>query len=126
MIAYAQPEQKTVFLVTLITEFWHVLIDDTVLFSPLTKNDINAIVVKNLAELEERLSERHIQLELTPEAIEWIADNAYDSHYGARPLRRFITNHIENPLAREIIKGSIDENSKVKIKLENDNLVFNH
>lgn len=101
-------------------------IDDTVLFSPLTKKDIRTIVAKNIAELEERLAQRHIQLELTSEAVEWIADNAYDSQYGARPLRRFITNHIENPLAREIIKGTIDEDSSVKIKLENNHLVFAH
>lgn len=101
-------------------------IDDTVLFSPLTKKDIRTIVAKNIAELEERLAQRHIQLELTSEAVEWIADNAYDSQYGARPLRRFITNHIENPLAREIIKGTIDEDSSVKIKLENNHFVFAH
>ena len=99
-------------------------IDDTVLFSPLNKEDIHLIVDKIILELQERLANRQIKLSISEEVKEWITINAYDFQYGARPLRRFITNRIENLLAKEIIKGSIQENQHVLINLVDGKINF--
>lgn len=99
-------------------------IDDTVLFSPLNRADIHLIVRKLLRELEERLSDRHIHFYATEEVVDWIAENAYDPQYGARPLRRFITNEIENKLAREMISGAVRDQQNVEAAMKNGQVVF--
>jgi ATP-dependent Clp protease ATP-binding subunit ClpB len=68
-------------------------------------------------ELSNRLADKQIQLSVSDEVAAWIAENAYDPIYGARPLRRFISAEIENPLARAIIKGDIHENQAVTVTL---------
>ncbi|MDE1548048.1 ATP-dependent chaperone ClpB [Jeotgalibaca caeni] len=99
-------------------------IDDTILFSPISQSHVRHIVRKMVGELQQRLEEQQLELILTDEAATWIAEEAYDPSYGARPLRRFITRHIENPLAREIIKGNVTANEKVEIKVVNDAIQF--
>ena len=99
-------------------------IDDTILFTPLSKNDIHLIIRKLLSDLQQRLMEREIHFEASKSLIDWIAENAYDPQYGARPLKRFITNEIENKLAREIIAGTIHEKQVVEADRENGNVVF--
>ncbi|APZ48936.1 ATP-dependent chaperone ClpB [Jeotgalibaca sp. PTS2502] len=99
-------------------------IDDTVLFSPLTPNDIHLIVNKIMGDLQNRLADKQITLHVTEELSQWIAENAYDPHYGARPLRRFITNHIENALAKEIIKGNVSEHQTVSLTVENGQVII--
>lgn len=99
-------------------------VDDTILFTPLAKGDITAIVRKMIQEVAMRLEERQIQFAVTEEVVQWIADSAYDPVYGARPLRRFITNEIENPLAREIIRGTVHENEQVVASLEGGKVAF--
>ncbi|MDK2779767.1 MAG: ATP-dependent Clp protease ATP-binding subunit ClpB [Trichococcus sp.] len=99
-------------------------IDDTILFTPLSKEDIKKIIVKMVNELSSRLVDKQIQLSVSDEVAAWIADNAYDPIYGARPLRRFISAEIENPLARAIIKGDIHENQAVTVALVGDHVGF--
>lgn len=99
-------------------------IDDTILFTPLAKKDIAAIVRKMLAEVSARLEEHQIQFQSAEDVIAWIGETAYDPVYGARPLRRFITNEIETPLAKEIIRGSISENMRVEARLDGNHVVF--
>ena len=99
-------------------------IDDTILFSPLTPNDIHLIVNKIMGDLQNRLADKQITLHATEELSQWIAENAYDPHYGARPLRRFITNHIENELAKEIIKGNVSEHQTVSLTVENGQVII--
>jgi len=99
-------------------------VDDTVLFSPLTKENVKQIIVKMVKELSKRLGDKQIRFSVSDAVAEWIADNAYDPIYGARPLRRFISKEIENPLARAIIKGDIHENQAVTAGLKDDKLTF--
>lgn len=99
-------------------------VDDTVLFSPLTRANVKQIIVKMVKELSKRLEDKQIRFSVSDAVAEWIADNAYDPIYGARPLRRFISKEIENPLARAIIKGDIHENQAVTAGLKDDKLTF--
>lgn len=99
-------------------------IDDVVLFSPLTLNDMTRIVFKMINQLSARLSTQQIDLKITEEAANWLANNGYDPLYGARPLQRFITKELENPLAKAIIAGKVMPESVVVVELESDHLVF--
>ncbi|AIM17415.1 MULTISPECIES: ATP-dependent chaperone ClpB [Neobacillus] len=90
-------------------------IDETILFKPLTLEDIKNIVVKLTKELENRLKQQQIELSISEEAKEFIAVNGYDPVYGARPLKRYLQRNIETKLARDIISGRIHEGTKVEI-----------
>jgi ATP-dependent Clp protease ATP-binding subunit ClpB len=99
-------------------------IDDTILFTPLSLSDVTGIVDKIIAQLSQRLEVQDILLTITEEAKRWIAENAYEPAYGARPLRRFITREVETPLAKEIVAGRVLPKTQVTIELLNDQLVF--
>ncbi|AQY51863.1 hypothetical protein PWEIH_03206 [Listeria weihenstephanensis FSL R9-0317] len=93
-------------------------VDDIILFKPLTLENIKGIVEKVVAELEARLAGQEMKITMTDEAKEFIAEEAYDPVYGARPLKRYITRQIETPLAREIVAGNILPHSEVAITLK--------
>ena len=100
-------------------------IDDIIMFTPLTLQAIEEIVDKFVLQLSKRLASQEITLEITAEAKRWLANNGYDPAYGARPLQRYITNHVETPLAKEIIAGKILPHSLVTISLgQHDQLIF--
>lgn len=99
-------------------------IDDTILFKPLTRNNMSKIVVKMLRQLRQRLDYQSISLDISDEAVAWLAENGYDPIYGARPLMRFITREIETPLAKLIIKGEVLPDSVVQVDLQGDQLTF--
>lgn len=99
-------------------------IDDTILFTPLSLEDVKGIVEKIVQHLSHRLEEQEIQLDITEDAKSWIAEKAYEPQYGARPLKRFITREVETPLAKEIIAGRVMPKNKVSIELLDDQLVF--
>lgn len=99
-------------------------IDDTILFTPLSLEDVKGIVEKIIQHLSHRLEEQEIQLDITEDAKSWIAEKAYEPQYGARPLKRFITREVETPLAKEIIAGRVLPKTKVSIELFDDQLAF--
>ena len=99
-------------------------VDDIIMFNPLNMNDVQKIVVKMLNNLSARLSDQEITLTISDEAKQWVAEAGYDPAYGARPLRRFITTHIETPLAKEIVAGKILPHSTVTIGLADGKLTF--
>ncbi|MFB1436019.1 ATP-dependent chaperone ClpB [Latilactobacillus sakei] len=99
-------------------------IDDTIMFTPLILQDVEQIVVKMLADLSHRLADQEITLTISEDAKLWVAKEGYDPAFGARPLRRYITNRIETPLAKEIIAGNVLPNTTVEIGLKDDQLVF--
>ena len=88
-------------------------VDDTVLFKPLTVEEITLIVDLLLADLNTRLADRRITIELTERARLWVGERGYDPVYGARPLKRFLQKRVENRLARALIGGEILEGSTV-------------
>ncbi len=95
-------------------------VDETVLFSPLLENQVVKIVDVLLGRLRKRLAERKIELELSDEAKRFIAHEAYDPAYGARPLKRYLQNELETRLARGIIGGQIPDGCKVVVKKVED------
>ncbi|KRK38890.1 ATP-dependent chaperone ClpB [Levilactobacillus parabrevis] len=101
-------------------------IDDTIMFTPLTLADVQQIVVKLVGHLADRLHEQQLDLTITPAAQAWIAQKGYLPAYGARPLQRFITTHVETPLARQLIAGDIPVNSLITIDVVDDQLAFTH
>ncbi len=94
-------------------------IDETILFKPLSLDEIKNIVVKMMRELQNRLKHQQIDIDISEDAKEFIAVNGFDPIYGARPLKRFIQRNIETKIAREIIAGRVHDQSKVEININN-------
>jgi ATP-dependent Clp protease ATP-binding subunit ClpB len=99
-------------------------VDEIVLFKPLTLPEIKRIIELQLKLLRARLSDRHLELELTEAAKDYIAQEGYDPVYGARPLKRFLQRHLESALSRQILAGSIPEGSRVKVDFKKGQLTF--
>lgn len=93
-------------------------LDETILFKPLTKDNIGGIVNLIVADLNRRLSQRDLTIELTPEAQQFIVDNAYDPAYGARPLKRYIQKHVETLAARLILEDKVDQGDAILLTVE--------
>ncbi len=100
-------------------------IDEIIVFRNLTKDQIARIVEIQIERLGKRTKERGITITLSDQAKQFLAEKGYDPVYGARPLKRTIQKYIENPLAMEILKGTIPENSVVQVDVANGNIVFN-
>ncbi|MBO7224259.1 MAG: ATP-dependent chaperone ClpB [Kiritimatiellae bacterium] len=98
-------------------------LDEQVIFTPLGRDEIGKIVKLLLGDLQKRLSEREIELEVAPAAIEAIITGGYDPIYGARPLKRYIQKVIETPLARKLLSGDIIK--KITVDYRNDEFTFN-
>jgi ATP-dependent Clp protease ATP-binding subunit ClpB len=88
-------------------------IDDIIVFHPLTREDIARIVDIQLAGLQRVLSQKRLALDLTQAAKEFLARLGFDPVYGARPLKRAIQQHVQNPLAMELLKGAVQEGESV-------------
>jgi ATP-dependent Clp protease ATP-binding subunit ClpB len=99
-------------------------VDETILFKPLTLDEITLIVDLLLADLNKRLAERRVTVTLDKKAKEWAAEKGYDPVFGARPLKRFLQRQIETKLARALIAGTIAEGSEVKFAVKGDELVM--
>ncbi len=92
-------------------------IDDTLLFKPLTLEEIEQIVGLLLADLQKRLDDRDIKLIVSDRAIEWIAEKGFDPVYGARPLRRFLQKRLETLLAKNLIAGEFTDGDEIEVDL---------
>ena len=97
-------------------------LDETVLFKPLTRENITAIVALITADLNRRLEDRDLELEINQEALAFIVENAYDPVYGARPLKRYIQKHVETLVARMILEDGAAPGDTVLISLEQGEL----
>lgn len=89
--------------------------DDIVLFKPLSINDMSMIVDKILTQLNIRLMDQRISIEVSDDAKKWLGEEVYEPQFGARPLKRFVQRQIETPLARMMIKESMPEGTVVKV-----------
>jgi ATP-dependent Clp protease ATP-binding subunit ClpB len=94
-------------------------IDETILFKPLTLEEIGSIVDLLLVDLNKRLADRRVTVALDKKAREWAAEKGYDPVFGARPLRRYLQRQIETRLARGLIGGEIAEGSTVTFSVKN-------
>ncbi|MBA4248577.1 MAG: ATP-dependent chaperone ClpB [Microbacterium sp.] len=95
-------------------------LDDIVVFSPLSTDDLGQIVSLQVDRLERRLAERRLQLAVTPDARTWLAERGYDPVYGARPLRRLMQHEIDDSLARAILSGTITDGDVVRVDVAPD------
>ncbi|MDY5739671.1 MAG: ATP-dependent chaperone ClpB, partial [Anaerovoracaceae bacterium] len=99
-------------------------IDDIVVFTPLTKNQIKAIIDLSLSGLRNRLEKRDMKLVIDESGKNFIADNAYDPHYGARPIKRYIQKNIETEIAKLIIGGKVYDGKTIVVKADNNQLLY--
>lgn len=97
-------------------------LDETILFKPLTKSDIRSIINLLLKDLNERLSDRELHLEITEEAKDYITDHGYDPVYGARPLKRYVQKYVETLAAKIILQGDVSTGDTIVITVEGDSL----
>ena len=99
-------------------------LDEQIIFDRLNRADMAGIVEIQLRKLEARLASRKVTLELDAEAKAWLADEGYDPVFGARPLKRVIQNHLQNPLAEMILAGDVMDGSAVKVSVGPEGLLI--
>ena len=93
-------------------------LDEVIMFRPLTKENISGIVELLLGDLNRRLADRQLSISLTDEAKQYVIENGYDPVYGARPLKRYLQQHVETLAARIILSGDVREGSVILIELK--------
>jgi len=96
-------------------------LDDIIVFHELTVEQLRKIVDLMIKDLEGRLAERKIGLELSEKAKSWLSKEGYDPVYGARPLRRVIERYVENPLSSKVLRGELKEGDTVKVDIDKEN-----
>ena len=97
-------------------------LDEMILFKPLTKQDIGGIIHLIIADLNERLSDRELRIELTDEAAGFIVENGYDPVYGARPLKRYIQKYVETLAAKLILRDEVAGGDTILITVKDEEL----
>ncbi len=97
-------------------------LDETIMFRPLTKSNIGAIVELLIADVNKRLEDRELQIELTDAAKQFVIEGGYDPMYGARPLKRYLQKHVETLAARLILSGDVSSGDTILIDVENGTL----
>ncbi len=99
-------------------------LDATIVFHSLTKTHIREIVTNEMKQVVKQLGTKGVALELTDAALDWIGEKGYDPVFGARPLRRVIQNEIEDPLSEALLEERFKEGDKVKVDVQNDEIVL--
>ena len=97
-------------------------IDDTIIFHSLRRDELRQIVALQVERLRQRLNERKLELNISEEATDWLANAGYDPVYGARPLKRAIQRELETPIAKAILAGAYEEGSSVQIEVKEERL----
>jgi ATP-dependent Clp protease ATP-binding subunit ClpC len=99
-------------------------IDEIIMFSPLSLEQMEEIVVLQMKEVQDRLNEHNITVQLTDAARKWLARQGYDPAFGARPLRRAIQKFVESPLSVELLGGKFKDGATVQVDVENEKISF--
>jgi ATP-dependent Clp protease ATP-binding subunit ClpC len=99
-------------------------LDEIIVFHELTEEQLRSVVDLLIKDLQSRLAERKLGIELTEKAKSWLAKEGYDPVYGARPLRRVIERHVENPLSSKVLRGELKEGATVRVDLGEEGLTF--
>ncbi|MGZ6020778.1 MAG: ATP-dependent Clp protease ATP-binding subunit ClpA, partial [Phenylobacterium sp.] len=99
-------------------------LDAVVAFKALTPEIIKQVVLKFVMQLEAQLADRHVTIETSDDAADWLAKNGFDELYGARPLARVIQENIKKPLADEILFGKLVKGGHVRVVLRDGKLAF--
>jgi len=98
--------------------------DDIIVYKPLSVEEVAQVVNLMISELASRLKKQDVYLTIDPTVFPWIAKVAYDPTYGARPLRRYIADHLEEKIAEQLLSGGIKRGSQIKVRIENNQLVM--
>jgi ATP-dependent Clp protease ATP-binding subunit ClpB len=101
-------------------------IDETVMFLPLTRDDIHAVTELQLKGLRRKLAARELNMEFTPAATDWLAAAGYSPEYGARPVKRVIDEYVVNALSMELLAGRIDKGQTIRVDATSDAIVFSN
>lgn len=96
-------------------------IDDVMMFTPLSRENVKEIVTIQFKAIKTNLAEQGVELNITDEALDWLAQLGYDPQFGARPLKRVLQKRILNELSKEILAGNIKHDSSILIKLSEQN-----
>ena len=99
-------------------------IDELIMFTPLTENEIESIVTLQLNGLKKQLETSGIKLKVTSEALSFIAREGYDPQFGARPVKRVIQRYILNELSKQLIAGTVENKRPIVVTMRDDQLVF--
>ena len=99
-------------------------IDEIIMFTPLSRDEIGDIVKLQFAQLQKTLEEIGIHMDASEEALDWLAQLGYDPQYGARPLKRVIQKKILNELSKQILAGKVDKDSRIKLDMFDNQFVF--
>ena len=99
-------------------------VDDTIVFHPLTRQDLEQIIHFELKEVQDRLKEKKMELVLSDEVLKFLIDQGYDPVFGARPLKRTIQRFVENVLAEEILGGKFEEGDKIRAEIRGERISF--
>jgi len=99
-------------------------IDEIIIFHNLTREHVKQIVDLQMAEIEERLEDRGLNVELTDAARDWLAEEGYDPQFGARPLRRTLQKHVESPLSKQLLEGQFHAGEVVVVDVADGQLTF--
>ena len=99
-------------------------IDEIVMFTPLTRDDVRQIVVLQIRQIDEMLARNGIRLEVTDRAVDWLSREGYDPMFGARPVKRTLQRYLVNELSKEILSGNVDRNSVIAVDAGEGGLVF--
>lgn len=98
-------------------------VDDIITFHALTSEHFNAIAWKYVQQLQQRVAEQEIELQVQDDVISWIVENGIDPQFGARPLKRFIQRHVETAVAKELLKGEVLPGDSLQVFMEDGELV---
>jgi ATP-dependent Clp protease ATP-binding subunit ClpB len=99
-------------------------IDDTIIFTPLNRQDIRQIVKLQFDHIADRVKRQDFELKITEEAVDWLANVGYDPQFGARPVKRLLQKYVLNELSRKILAGNLEQNKPVWVDVANDELIF--
>lgn len=99
-------------------------IDELIMFTPLNRKEVRDIAALQFKHVQDSLTEMGVEIEASPEALDWLAELGYDPQFGARPLKRVIQKKILNELSKEILAGNIDKDSRIKLDMFDHKFVF--
>lgn len=123
VVAQAKNEVFELLKKTIRPEFLN-RIDDVIMFAPLSRDEVKQIVAIQFKQVQAMLKENDITLEVSPEAIEWLAELGYDPMFGARPVKRVMQKQVLNELSKQILGGKVTKDSHIILDEFDHQLVF--
>ena len=99
-------------------------VDEIVMFTPLTRDEVRDIVKLQIGSVAKMLAQNGVKLNVSERAVDWLAEEGFDPMFGARPVKRTLQRNLVNELSRRILAGQIDSNSEIQIDADSDGLLF--